>query len=252
MKEKGFVKLEKNNGIALVTFYHPKSNSLPSTLLKKMKDEIESLNDDSDIKVIVIKSEGDKTFCAGASFDELLAINNFDDGKEFFMGFARLINAIRKSNKFVIGRIQGKAVGGGVGLISACDYSIAVKEASIRLSELALGIGAFVIEPVVKRKIGLNNFNGMSIDTEWRSAEWGNQHNLFTKLVNTLDELDADVETLSQKLSKYNPAAISELKKIFWRDASDWDELLEERAEISGRLVLSDYTKKYIAQFKNK
>lgn len=251
MKE-GFVKLEIENKIATLTFYHSKSNSLPPNLLKELTEKFNQLSDDENVNVVVLRSEGDKAFCAGASFDELIKINNFEDGKEFFMGFARLINAVRKCKKIVIGRIHGKVVGGGVGLVSVCDYSFASENASLRLSELALGLGPFVVGPPIERKIGKEAFVEMSLDCQWRSAEWAKQQGFYHDVFNTIEQLDENLQNFTNQLSERSLDALTSLKKVFWEGTDHWDELLEERAENSGRLALSDYTKKFIEDFKSK
>ncbi len=245
----GFVKLETENKIATITFYHPKSNSLPSKLIKEMIDKFNQLSDDENVNVIILKSEGDKTFCAGASFDELIEINNFEDGKNFFMNFANLINAIRKCKKIVIGRIIGKVVGGGVGLVAVCDYTFAKKDASLKLSELALGLGPFVVGPPIERKIGKEAFIEMSLDCEWRSADWAKQHGFYHEVFDSINELDEKLKSFSYQLSGRSSEALTQLKQIYWEGTEHWDELLEQRAENSGKLVVSDHTKKFIENF---
>jgi methylglutaconyl-CoA hydratase len=248
----GIVKLETKNKIATITFYHPKSNSLPSQLLQKMIDIFNQLSDDPSINVIILQSEGEKTFCAGAFFDELIEIDNFEDGKKFFMNFANLINAIRKCKKIVVGRIQGKVVGGGVGLVSVCDYTLASKNASLKLSELALGLGPFVVGPPIERKIGKEAFVEMSLDCEWRSADWAKDNGFYHNVFESIEELDLEINKFTANLSERSSEALTSLKKVFWEGTDHWDKLLEERAENSGRLVLSDYTKNFIAEFKNR
>lgn len=248
----GKVTVNVINDIATLTFAHPKSNSLPAKLLKEITESINKLASDKNAKVIIIRSEGEKSFCGGASFDELLAIKDFKSGKEFFMGFARLINAMRKCPKFIIARVQGKAVGGGVGIAAAADYTLASSEASVRLSELLLGIGPFVVGPAIERKIGKTAFITMTIDAEWHDSFWAKQNGLYTKVFATNRELDEAVAELAKKISNCNLDAVAQLKKIFWKGTEDWDELLEERAEINGRLVMSEFTKNYIKQFKGK
>ncbi len=248
----GFVKLETENKIATLTFYHPKSNSLPSTLLSELTQKFNELSEDENVNVILLKSEGEKTFCAGASFDELMKVSNFQEGKKFFLGFANLVNSMRKCKKIIIGRIQGKAVGGGVGLVASTDYAIASNNASLRLSELALGLGPFVVGPPIERKIGEEAFSNMALDCKWRTAQWGKQHGFYTEVYKTIEELDEQVDEFVKTLSKRSPEALANLKKVFWEGTEHWDKLLEERAENSGRLVLSDFTKKFITDFKNK
>ncbi|MBK9733627.1 MAG: enoyl-CoA hydratase/isomerase family protein [Saprospiraceae bacterium] len=238
------------NNITTIEFYHPAQNSMPSNLLVEMVDKINQASNDENTILILLKSVGDNTFCAGASFTELAAIQDFGTGKKFFMGFANVINAIRKSPKIIICRVQGKAVGGGVGLAAACDYCMATKNASIKLSELAVGIGPFVIGPAVERKIGLSAFSQMAINsTEWQTAEWGKQKGLFTEAFDTLEQLDDYIIHFTNDLIKKSPIALSQLKKIFWEGTDHWDELLEKRAVISGKLILSDIAKKSIAAF---
>ncbi len=250
--EKGKVTVSIVNGIATINFYHPKSNILPMPMLKELTAAINKLASDKSANVIILRSEGNKTFCAGASFDELLAIKDFKSGKEFFMGFARLFNAMRKCPKFIIARVHGKAVGGGVGLAASADYTLASNEASVRLSEILLGIGPFVVGPPIERKIGKTAFITMSIDAEWHDAFWAKQNGLYTKVFANNHELDEAVASLAKKLASYNPEAIEQMKKIFWKGTEDWEELLEERAEISGRLVVSEFSKNYIKAFKGK
>tara|TARA_R100001143_G_scaffold53522_1_gene49012 strand:- start:14563 stop:15321 length:759 start_codon:yes stop_codon:yes gene_type:complete len=246
-KKNGTVTYSCKNKIGTVEFYHPKGNSLPGYLLKDICDAIKKGGLDPECRVIIFKSSGDGAFCAGASFDEFKKISNADEGKTFFMGFANVINAIRTCPKMIITRVHGKAIGGGVGLAAASDFCIAVKGASVRLSELAIGIGPFVVGPAVGRKIGVAAFSTLSIDaTTWHDAEWAYSKGLYNKLAANSDELDTMVSNLANELSNSNPEAINSLKEIIWQGTGHWDATLEQRAEISGKLVLSDYTKKYI------
>lgn len=239
------------NKIATIEFGHPASNSFPSELLERLTKELISIGKNEEVAVIILKSEGEKAFCAGASFDELVAISNLEEGKQFFLGFANVINAIRTCGKLVIGRIQGKTVGGGVGLAAACDYVLATENAAIKLSEFTVGIGPFVIEPAVSRKIGVSGTAELTLDaTSWKNAYWAKEKGLYAKVFETIKELDKEVEILSEKLASYNPVALTEMKKALWKDTADWNELLAERAAISGELVLSDFTKKALEKFK--
>ncbi len=248
--ETGFVKQTIENNIATIEFFHPAHNSLPGNLLAEIRTEILSAGKNPDVILIVLKSKGDRTFCAGASFTELVAIQNKETGKEFFMGFASVINAIRSCGKIVIGRVQGKAVGGGVGLAAACDYCMATKFSSVRLSELAVGIGPFVIGPAVERKLGLSAFSQMALNpTEWQTAKWAKRKGLFTEVFASTKQLDEYLIHFVDKLSKMNPEALRLLKRVFWENTADWNTLLEERAEISGNLILSDFAKNAIQGF---
>lgn len=240
-------------GVATIEFGHPMSNSLPGKILQKLADTITELGQNSDVKVIVLRSSGEKAFCAGASFDELISIKDFDTGKQFFSGFAKVINACRKAPKFIIGRVHGRAVGGGVGVASAVDYCLATKYAEVKLSELAVGIGPFVVGPAVERKMGLSAMSELAINaTEWRSAEWAKKKGLYTDVFETVDEMDEEIEALALRLSTSNPEAMSMLKQIFWQGTENWDDLLAERAGMSGHLVLSEFTVNAINQFKKK
>jgi methylglutaconyl-CoA hydratase len=251
MKE--FVRITVDNAIGTIEFFHPQSNSLPAHILAELAKIIERAGKNNDIKVIILKSSGDRAFCAGASFDELIAIDNEKTGKEFFSGFANVINAARKCPKFIIGRIQGKAVGGGVGMASATDYCFATKFASTKLSELAIGIGPFVVGPAVERKIGISAFSAMTINaTKWFDANWAREKGLYTEVFDSASEMDTEIIKLATTLSKSNPEAMEGLKRIMWSGTVDWDTLLIERAERSGKLVLSDFTKNAIEKFKTK
>jgi methylglutaconyl-CoA hydratase len=240
-------------GIGRITFEHPAHNSLPGYLLAALTGTIEKAGKDNRCRLLVLTSGGNRTFCAGASFDELLAIDNPVSGKEFFMGFARVINAMRKCPKFIVGRVQGKAVGGGVGLAAAVDYCFATTFASIKLSELALGIGPFVVGPAVERKIGTSAFSQLAIGaTGWKSAEWAADKGLFADVLSGQSELDKEIDKLCTTLAGFSPKAMSNMKKILWKGTEDWDQLLEERAAISGQLILSDQAKEAIAKIKQK
>ena len=249
MKE--YVKLDLENGIGTIEFFHPQSNSLPANILDDLSSTITKAGKDQNIKVIILKSSGERAFCAGASFDELVAIDTPENGKKFFSGFANVINAARKCPKFIIGRVQGKAVGGGVGMTSATDYCFATKFASVKLSELAIGIGPFVVGPAVERKIGTSAFSAMTINAgKWFDASWAREKGLYTEVFDSIEVMDIEVEKLASTLSKSNPEAMQGLKKIIWQGTEHWDTLLMERAESSGKLVLSDFTKDAIAKFK--
>lgn len=249
----GTVNTHIASGVATIAFSHPAQNSLPGHQLARLAAAIEEAGKDPAVKVVVLQSGGDRTFCAGASFDELAAIEDFETGKRFFMGFANVINAMRKCPKIVIGRVQGKCVGGGVGLAAATDYCVATQYASIRLSEVAVGIGPFVVGPAVERKVGLSAMSQLAINpAEWQTAEWAKQKGLFTDVFDSIEQMDAYIAHFTAKLAGYNPEALAGLKRIFWEGYEHWDTLLEERAAASGRLVLSDFTKNAIAAFKQK
>ena len=248
-----YVNLNSQNGIGTVEFFTDQSNSLPGDILQKLAETITAAGKDPDIKVIILKSGGDRTFCAGASFDELLAVASAEGGHSFFMGFANVINAMRKCPKFIIGRLQGKAVGGGIGLASATDYCFATTFSSIKLSELALGIGPFIVSAPIERKMGLSAMSQMGINAgEFYSPEWAREKGLFNEVFESTPEMDEAVDALAHKLAVYNPEAMAEMKKVFWLGTDHWDDLLSERAKISGKLVLSDFTRNFIQKFKNK
>ncbi|RTE54635.1 enoyl-CoA hydratase/isomerase family protein [Arenibacter aquaticus] len=239
------------NKVATVEFGHPASNSFVADLLKRLGKTLNELSENDAVHLIVLKSEGNRAFCAGASFDELLAVDNITEGKVFFNGFAHLINAMRNCKKLIIGRVQGKAVGGGVGVIAACDYVFAAEAAAIRLSELSIGIAPFVIAPAVKRKIGVAALSELSLSpNEWKNAYWAQEKGLFSKVFVGMDELDRELGIFAEKLAGYNPEALEEWKKVLWEGTGNWDTLLANRAEISGRLALSEETKKVLNSFK--
>lgn len=250
-REDGSLYTHIENGIAAVEFGHPASNSFPSVLLERLEKEILKLSEDDSAKIILLKSEGEKAFCAGASFNELVAINDMQSGKLFFSGFANVINAMRKCKKLIVGRVQGKTVGGGVGLVAACDYAMATEAAAIKLSELSIGIGPFVIAPAVERKIGTGALAELTLAAhEWKNAYWAQEKGLYAKVLENISELDKELEIFTEKLVSYNPEALYEMKKIFWKGTDHWSKLLLENAAISGELVLSDFTKKALEKFK--
>ena len=251
--EQGHVISTIENQIGIIEFGHPLSNSLPGNILNKFALTITELSKNENCKVILLKSAGDRAFCAGASFDELVAIKDLEEGRIFFSGFAKVINACRTSQKIIVARIQGKAVGGGVGIAASADYAFVTKHAAVKLSELAIGIGPFVVGPAVQRKIGLSAMSELAIDaTQWRSADWAQNKGLYSSVSESSEIMDEKINELIQKLANSNPDAMRELKEIFWAGTEDWDELLARRAEISGRLVLSEFTRNAIHAFKKK
>lgn len=246
----GYVIANLKDGISTISFYHPAQNSLPAELLIQLCLEIEKAGNNPDTRVIILKSDGDRTFCAGASFEELVQIKDKESGAEFFVGFANVINACRKSPKIIVARVHGKSVGGGVGLAAAADYCLATEAASIKLSELAIGIGPFVISPAVIRKIGLPAFSQLTIRAvDFQSAAWAKQKGLYNEVYPDVSTLDAELDTLTKKLASYHPEALHGLKQILWEGTQDWDELLVERAAMSGELVLSEFTQQTLKGF---
>ncbi len=253
IENEGHVEFHLNNGIATIEFYHPMSNSLPSYMLGELASTITNTGQNSMVNVIILKSRGDRAFCGGASFEELTSIADVVEGEKFFSGFANVINAMRTCDKIIIGRIQGKAVGGGVGLASAMDYCFATEHAAIKLSELAIGIGPFVVGPAVERKMGRSAMQQLSINpTKWQTAEWARENGLYSEVFSSSEKMDEAIADLAQKLNSYNPEAMANMKRIFWEGTEHWESLLYERAEISGKLVLSDFTRNAIEQFKSK
>ncbi|MEQ1552742.1 MAG: enoyl-CoA hydratase/isomerase family protein [Ferruginibacter sp.] len=248
-----YVTSETHAGVTTIEFSHPQSNSMPAKQLEKLANEIHFAGTHTETKVIILKSAGEKTFCAGASFDELSQIKNEKDGEKFFRGFANVINNIRRCPKLIIARIQGKCVGGGVGIAAAADYAIAVQGADIKLSELAVGIGPFVVGPAIERKIGIASFSALAIDaTMWRNSEWAKKKGLFAEVHENIENMDEAINRLANTLAHSNPEAMAELKKVFWSNTENWENLLNERAAISGKLVLSNFTKNAIDEIKNK
>ncbi|MDH3322707.1 MAG: enoyl-CoA hydratase/isomerase family protein [Flavobacteriaceae bacterium] len=248
---KGAIQTNITNKTGRITFSHPASNSLPTALLNRLIDTINRLDKDNNVQVIILQSEGDKAFCAGAFFNELLTVKTSAEGAQFFSGFANLINAMRKCSKMIIGRVQGKAVGGGLGIIAATDYCFATEAADIKLSELSIGLGPFVIAPAIERKSGISALSELSLDAEnWKTAYWAQKKGLFARVFENQADMDEAIDHLTQKLSGYNMEALIEMKKIFWKDTEHWDTLLKERAAISGQLALSEFTKQTLEKFK--
>ncbi|RXK83813.1 enoyl-CoA hydratase/isomerase family protein [Filimonas effusa] len=247
--QEGYVKTETHNHIMTIEFYHPKGNSLPGQILADLAHEITYAGNDKNIWVIVLRSAGSGSFCGGASFEELKAIKDEMQGKQFFSGFANVINAMRKCPKLIIARVHGKCVGGGVGLVAAADYAIAMEGAEVKLSELSIGIGPFVVGPAIERKIGLSSFSQLAIDASlWRNADWARRKGLYAELHPTLESMEESIARLSETLSRSNPEAMHEMKKMFWKGTEHWDQLLPERAAISGRLILGEYSKKKLGE----
>lgn len=251
MSTEAYVKHDIQDNIATIEFFHPEQNSLPGNILAQLANTITEMGNHNDVKVIILKSGGDRTFCAGASFKELIAINDATTGKVFFSGFANVINAMRKCPKFIIGRIQGKTVGGGVGIAASTDYCMATQFAAIKLSELNVGIGPFVVSPAIERKMGVSAMSQIAIDANtFYEANWAREKGLYASVYESIETMDEAVQAFAKHLCSYNPEAMLEMKKIFWRGTDDWDNLLAERAAISGRLVLSDFTKETLKKFK--
>ena len=250
-RQNGSLYTHIENKIATIEFGHPASNSFPSELLQRLTNELNTLSHDPVVSVIILKSEGDRAFCAGASFDELLAVSSYEEGTLFFSGFASVINAMRTCSKLIIGRIHGKAVGGGVGLAAACDYALATVNSAVKLSEFTIGIGPFVIAPAVERKMGKAALAEMTIAAEeWKNAYWAQEKGLYAKVFETTADMDKELDILCGKLASYNPEALQAMKQVLWEGTENWEALLAERAAVSGRLVLSDATKTALAKFK--
>ncbi len=246
-----YTKIE--NRIATVEFGHPAGNSFVAELLDRLCEELNKLSDEESVSLIILKSEGDRAFCAGASFDELVAISNIDEGKSFFSGFANVINAMRSNKKPIIGRVQGKAVGGGVGLIAACDYVLATEAASVKLSEISIGIAPLVIAPAVERKIGKSGLAELALSpSEWKNAYWAREKGLFSKVFDSIKEMDKELDIFSLDLGKQNPRALQDMKAVLWQGTEHWDQLLYERAAMSGKLALSPLTKSTLNKIKSK
>ena len=249
--DEGYVRTVTHKGVTTIEFFHPKGNSLPGKILADLTKKIQQAGIHEETKVIVLKSAGDKSFCAGASYDELLAIKTEADGLKFFSGFANLINAMRKCPKFIIARVQGKCVGGGIGLAAAADYCIALNSVEIKLSELALGIGPLVIAPAVERKIGLGAFSALAIDaTVWRSSDWAKKKDMFAEVHENVENMDEAIYRLTNHLAASNPDAMASIKKALWHGTEHWDELLKQRAAISGSLAMGEFAKNAVERLK--
>lgn len=248
--EEGFVSVEFKDNIAKITFFHPKGNSLSRNLLRKLEEAFNSVNESKNASVILLQSQGEKAFCGGASFDELTSIKDFDNAVDFFAGFGKVINSMRKSSFFIVGRVQGKAVGGALGLISACDYVAATSNASVRLSEYSLAIGPFVISNAVERKIGKSALSQMTIDTQWYDSNWSLSKGLFNQVFSSIEEMDQFLENFLKEIASRSLNTQKELKKLFWEGTDNWDELLYQKAHITAKLLFSNETQQIINNLK--
>lgn len=247
-----FVISEIKNNIAEITFGTPKSNSLPGAILEKLAQTILEEGVKKEVKAILIKSAGEKAFCAGASFDELLAIDELETSKKFFGGFAKVLNAMRNCGKIVVVRVQGKTTGGGVGIACGADYCFATKDAALALTEINLGIGPFVIGPYVERKIGKSQFSAMAIDAEFRSAEWAEEHNIYHSVSENIAEMDIKLDDFLQKLSTRSDDALALIKKVSWEGTDYFNMLMPDRIHMSASLILEDSAKKNIEAIKER
>ena len=250
--DNGFVNQELKNSISEITFGHPKSNSLPGEILELLAQTILNEGAKTEVKAILLKSGGEKAFCAGASFDELLSIDELENSKKFFGGFAKVLNAMRSCGKLVIVRVQGKTTGGGVGIACAADYCFATKDAALALTELNLGIGPFVIGPYVERKMGKSAYAAMSIDADFRSAEWCKQHDVYHSVSENIEMMDEEISKFLEKLSARSSDALSLIKKVSWEGTEHFEELMPERILMSASLILEDSAKKNIEKIKER
>lgn len=246
----GTVTVSVSEGVGTVEFAHPKGNSLPAQLLNLLAKEITAAGNDPAVRVIVLRSAGTGAFCAGASFDEFTALADAKQGQEFFSGFSRVILAMVRAPKFVLTRVHGRAAGGAIGVIAASDYACAVRDASVKLSELQVGIGPFVVGVAIERKLGLAPFQALAVHADWHDAAWCERHGLYSELSDDTATLDAAVATHARRLAASNPEAMRELKRSFWQDTEHWEAAMSERAAMSGRMVLSDFTRDALARFR--
>ncbi len=250
--KEGAVAYSVADGIGVVQFTHPKGNSLPGALLRQLAKTITEVGANPDARVIALRSTREGPFCAGASFDELAAIRDERQGKEFFLGFALVILAMIRCPRPIVTRVQGKVVGGGVGLVAASDYVIATEHAQLRLSELAVGIGPFVVGPAIVRKVGPGAFSAMALDADWRSPAWALDVGLYAQVHDSIPALDSAYDGFVAHLAKGSAEATARIKQTLWEGTEDWDALLDARAAMSGRLVLSEHTRTAIEAFKNR
>ena len=247
----GVVTLKNENKVGKIHFFHPKGNCLPTEIIKSIVDCLNQAEKDPDINVIILESGGSSSFCSGASLSELKSIRNIETGTTFFMGFAKLLNTIRKMSKFILARVHGKVVGGGVGLVSACDYAFATEKASIKLSELSIGLGPYVIEPALTRKIGNTAFTQLSIDSSnWKSASWGIEKGIYAHLSPDIVEMDKALNQKAQLIASYTLEACSQLRKLHWKNTQHWETELSKNAKITAQLALSDYSQNFLKSIK--
>lgn len=247
MTDSGTVVYTASPPLAHIEFYHPKGNSLPSRILEELTLAFRRASEEPDLRVITLQSRGDGAFCGGANLDELRAIRDFESGKAYFMRIAELLTAMRDTPGCIIAKVQGPAVGGGVGLIAASDFVCAGQDAPVRLSEVSLGIGPFVIGPAVIRKIGLSAFSTLSLDAgTWYDAHWARSFGLYNRVVESHVELDRVAEQLAGDLAASGPSAVTTLKRELWRGENDWPARLEESAEQSAKLLMTEHTQRLL------
>lgn len=231
-------------GIGRIEFFHSRGNALTSTMLREITSFIRAAGEDPEIKIVMIQSAGEASFCGGASLDELMECDSVKEARDFFMGFAHLLTAIRTCPKLVVVRVQGKVVGGGLGIVAVADLAFATVEASIRLSELSIGLGPFVIGAAVERKIGISAFSELTyLSSIWKDAHWAKEKGLFSAVFETLAALDIAMAAQIIELETYAPEAIALTKKMFWAQTPEWSDELEKRAGYSAKLWIQKKTR---------
>jgi methylglutaconyl-CoA hydratase len=246
----GFINYNIKDSVLHLEFGHPLGNSLPSNLLSGLKNSITTASTDDSIKVILLKSSGN-SFCGGASFNELVKIDNLEDATEFFMGFANLMLAIKECPKPVVAKVHGKSVGGGLGIIAASDWAIGTEKSSIRLSEISIGIGPFTIGPVLVRKIGVGNFQRLSLSADWIDSNWGLNSGLFQEICNS-DALETVTESRIEHFKKLDPISFAENKKLMWSFSDITEDSLRVKASNVSKLLLNQNTQSILKSLTSK
>ena len=230
-------KIERDGAVARLILDRPQvKNAFDDVLIREMTDALESIAQDDGVRVVVLTGAGD-VFSAGADLNWMkkVATYGFEENVEDALIFARMLEALYRLPKPTIARINGACVGGGVGLVSACDVAVSVPEAKFALREILLGIAPSAISPYVLRKIGETHahdyfLTGRTFDAV-RAREIG--------LVNEVVErglLDAEIDVWVQRFLHAGPQAIAATKKLINRVA--WSSI-EDVQDYTARTIAS-------------
>ena len=207
--------VDRNNAIATVTLNRPQvHNAFDETLIADVTACFARLSEDAEVRAIVLRGAGE-SFCAGADLHWMgrMAGYSQEENRADADALQRMFDVIATCPKPTIARVQGGAIGGGVGLVAVCDVVIAAPEAKFALSEVRLGLVPAVIAPYVLQKIGMGAARALFVTGERFNAEEALRIGLVQQVVAAI-ELDAAIQKKLEWILHAGPNAIAAAKRL--------------------------------------
>ena len=204
------------DGVVFVTINRPqKKNAFNAAVVAALYEAFETLQGADHVRVVFIRGAGG-TFCAGADLAWMRDAADWSEGdnRDDAMGLAKMLKALHDVPALTVALVEGAAMGGGAGIVAACDMAVAVKGAKFAFSEVKLGLIPATIAPYVIEAVGPRTARALFATAELFDADRAQDHGLVSQVLASADGIDGFVRTLSDAMKACAPGAVGDAKRL--------------------------------------